>query len=459
MPRAQDSSLFVAVIIFVGLFIVSTALAVVFYLKITDFQKTVMDTEKKIEDLASTKEVRSIGTTLGSKLPRKTVLGSLLTRYDELAAMILGTVPEDTSAEAKLELAKQAQKRVLGEMPEIIGSDVNSTGLIRALELVKGKLDESQSRQAAVTEQLNDLEKVLDEEKKAELEKENEMSATIKRLGADANTATSSYESLKAAMQQSSDQQVAAVTTKLDQADQNLKRTQQELLASQAKLKTAESRMNALQQQVESITPKPENMSAALKPAGSITSVDDAAQTVIINLGSDDHVYRGLTFAVYNKGLPIPRDGKGKADIELFDIRKNVSVARITKSDKRDPVMAGDVIANLIWNAKARREFVVAGDFTFGEGAESIKDLIRKWGGVVADKISISTNYIVLGTGPKVPAKPTIEEIAADPRAKDKYDAAAEKLDEYNNVISEAKTFSIPVFDQERFLDFIGYTK
>ena len=459
MPRAQDSSLFVAVIIFVGLFIISTALAVVFYLKITDLQKTVMDTDKRIEELASAKEVRAIGTTVGTKIPRKTVLATLLARYDELTAMILGNVPEETSAEAKLEMARQEKKQIFSEMTDIVGRDVNSTGLIRAIELANEKLGESQSQQASLTEELNEVQRMLDEQNKAQIEKEQEISATIKRLQSDSNSATSSYEALKAAMQQSSDQQVASVTAKLDEADQNLKNSQQELLATQAKLKTAESRINALQEQVEAITPKPENMSAALKPAGNIISVDDGAQTVIINLGSDDHVYRGLTFAVYDKGQPMPRDGKGKANIEVFDIRTNVSVARITQSDKRSPVMAGDVIANLIWNAHARREFVAAGEFTFGEGIESVKDLITKWGGVVADKVSINTNYIVLGTAPKVPAKPTVEEIAADPRARERYEAAADKMQQYNDIISEAKTFSIPVFDQERFLDFIGYTK
>jgi NAD-dependent DNA ligase len=457
--RSQDSSTLYAVIVFVVLFIISTALAVIFYLKTSDYQKTVQDTEKKIEELATGKEVRSIGALVGTKLPRKTILGTLLARYDELTAMILGSVPEEASAEAKLEMAKQQRSIIVNQITDIIGSDANSVGLVRDLELLKSRYDESATLLTATNDKLLELEKMFNEQKNAAIEQEREMSAAIKRLQQDANSATSSYETLKAAMQQSSDQQVAALATKLDQADQNLRSAQQELLLTQAKLKSAESRITGLQNQLESIVPKPDNLSAALKPDGKILSVDDSTKTVIINLGRVDHVYRGLTFAVYDKSLPIPRSGKGKADIEVFDVQKDVSVARITQADKRNPVMAGDVIANLIWKANAKREFVVAGDFKFGQGIATIKDLIKQWGGTVADNVSITTNYVVLGTAPKVLNKPTVEEIAADPLAMEKYDAAVAALQRYNNVVSEAGTLSIPVFDLERFLDFIGFTR
>ena len=204
--------------------------------------------------------------------------------------------------------------------------------------------------------------------------------------------------------------------------------------------------------------PKPDNLTTALKPDGKIISVDDASKTVIVNLGSDDRVYRGLTFSVYDKSLPIPRSGKGKAHIELFDIQKSVSAARITWADKKDPIMADDNIANLIWNSTDRKEFVVAGDFAFGDGITSIKDLIQRWGGVVGNNVSISTNFLVLGTSPKAVTKPTPEEMEADPRAKEKYETSLQKQQEYNEITTQAKTLSIPVFDLERFLDFIGYT-
>ncbi|MDO8303459.1 MAG: hypothetical protein Q7T18_09475 [Sedimentisphaerales bacterium] len=456
--RSNDSTMLYTVIIFVALFIASTVLAVVFFLKITDFQKTVQQSEKQIDAMANAKERRTIGAIAGKELPRNSAMGSLLARFDDLTAMILGTVPENTSAEAKLEIVKQQTNALMSDLADIVGTDANSAGLLRTLELLKGKFDGNATQLAAVSEKLAELEKLFDDEKKAAVEKENEMVTAMQTLRQDANSATSSYENLKTAMQQNSDRQVATIAAQLDQADQNLKKEQQEFLLTQAKLKNAESRIESLQSQLETIMPKPDNLSAALKPDGKIISVDDSTQTVIINLGRDNHVYRGLTFAVYDKSLPIPPNGKGKATIEVFDVQKSVSVARITRANKKDPVMADDNIANLIWAADARREFAVAGDFAFGEGIATVKQIISNWGGIVADKVSITTNFLVLGTAPRIPAKPTTEEVEADPRAKEKYESALQKQRQYTEIIAQATTLSVPVFDLERFLDFVGYT-
>jgi hypothetical protein len=455
--RSQDSSL-VAIIVFVALFIVSTVLAVVFYLKLTDFQKTVQESEKKIENMANAKELRSIGSLAGKELPRKSVMGSMLARFDDLTAMVLGTVPENASAEAKLEMVKQRSRMITDQLTDIIGADANSAGLVKTLEMLKSKYDENKAQLDATSGKLAELSKLLDDEKKAAVETEKEMAAAIAKLQQDANSATSGYESLKAAMKEGSDQQVAAITARLDLADQTLKKEQQDLLLTQAKLKSAESRIVGLQTQLEQIMPKPDNLTTALKADGKIISIDEASKTVIINLGSNDHVYRGLTFSVYDKSLPIPRNGKGKAHLEVFDIQKKISVARITWADKKDPIMVDDNIANLIWNSEDHKEFVVAGHFAFGDGIASVKDLIRRWGGSIANDVSISTNFVVLGTAPKAVTKPTAEEMETDPRAKEKYETSLKELQEYHEVITQAKTLSIPVFDLERFLDFIGYT-
>jgi hypothetical protein len=456
--RSQDSSSLYAIIIFVALFIASTVFAVVFYLKITDMQKIVQDSEKKIEAVANAKELRGLGSLAGKDLPRKSVLGSMLARFDELTAIVLGSVPENASVDDKITMAKQKSRMITDQLTDTLGADANSVGLVNALELLKNKCDENKTQQDAINNKLTELSSLLDETKKAAVETEKEMAAAMQKLQQDANTATGGYESLKAAMQQSSDQQVAAIAARLDLADQTLKKEQQELLLTQAKLKSAETRISGLLSQLESIMPKPDNLTTALKPDGKIISVDDASKTVIVNLGSNDRVYRGLTFSVYDKSLPIPRSGKGKAHIELFDIQKSVSAARITWADKKDAIMADDNIANVIWNSADRKEFVVAGDFTFGDGAATIKNMIRQWGGAVADNVSISTNFLVLGSTPKAVAKPTAEEMDADPRAKEKYESAIQKQQQYYEIIAQAKTLSIPVFDLERFLDFIGYT-
>jgi hypothetical protein len=45
----------------------------------------------------------------------------------------------------------------------------------------------------------------------------------------------------------------------------------------------------------------------------------------------------------------------------------------------------------------------------------------------------------------------------ADPMAMEKYEASLQRLTSYKEVQTQARTLSIPVFNLERFLYFIGY--
>ena len=71
--------------------------------------------------------------------------------------------------------------------------------------------------------------------------------------------------------------------------------------------------------------------------------------------------------------------------------------------------------------------------------------------------ISARTDYIILGTEPKVPPEPTLETQTADPTLVDKYNAARQRLERYDQVRQRAQTLWVPIFTYERFLHFTGY--
>jgi hypothetical protein len=192
--------------------------------------------------------------------------------------------------------------------------------------------------------------------------------------------------------------------------------------------------------------------------------IDNQAQIVHLNIGSDDRVYPGLTFSVYEKGMPIPKDGKGKAEIEVFDVAKTFSAARIITSNIKRPIIQDDIIANLIWDSEKTNVFVVAGEFDLDsdgvidyDAVDKIKALIEKWGGSVTDTISIDTDFLVLGRTPQVLERPTFEQLEVDPMAMEKHEASLQKLDSYKEVRGRAQALSVPVFNYERFLYFTGY--
>ena len=91
------------------------------------------------------------------------------------------------------------------------------------------------------------------------------------------------------------------------------------------------------------------------------------------------------------------------------------------------------------------------------EAVDKLKALIEKWGGKVTDEISIDTDFLILGTTPAIRKKPTFEQMEVDPTAMEKYEASLKRLTAYKEIQARAQALSIPVFNLERFLYFIGY--
>ena len=273
------------------------------------------------------------------------------------------------------------------------------------------------------------------------------------------------YNKLAELLKQDSNERVRMLTTQLEETRTNRDTLRNELLRTQAENNDVQRRMQAARDELIKINPPPGSDTPAFIPDGKIVFVDDLTRTVHINIGSDDHVYQGLTFGVYDQSVPIPKDGKGKAEIEVFDVKPKVSIARvITPPNVKRPIIAGDKIANLIWDSNEINIFVIAGDFDLnGDGAiddyaaDKIKGLIEKWGGKVAPQISIDVDYIILGTQPIVPRKPTLEEMESFPLAMKKYEEAVKLSEQYKEVLKQAELLRIPIFSYERFLYFTGY--
>lgn len=190
-----------------------------------------------------------------------------------------------------------------------------------------------------------------------------------------------------------------------------------------------------------------------------------------INLGFGDHVSPGLTFEVYDKfdGIPKLGDGtssldmpKGKASIEIISVGQNSSQCRVLGTKSGASVAQGDLCANLVYDKNIKPVFYVYGKFDMDQNgvateaeAEVIKNLITRWGGKIADKVSIDVDFVVFGKEPSVPVY-SAEELA-QPLQKAKADEAKAALDAYNKIRDEAVSLHIPVMNQNRFLYYTGY--
>jgi len=464
--RKQSNAMLYTLITFVGLFIVATTIAVIYYVDAEDKKTRLADIQNQIDDLADSREQSALGTIVGTKASRKTWLGTMVEHLDGTASRIVGGVPETTSAEAKMNDVNTKVGNALKSAQEHIDiAEPNTIGLVQIIGDLTAELDNTKKAKLDTQKQLNDLEQKFANANKANSEKEQVLQSEKNKLQEQVNQIQADYNDLQVRLEQSTTEQVDTYRNQLEQARANLKALNDILLKTQAELKMSEDIMKRAQQEVMDIKPPPDHEVLALRADGKIILIDDQAKVVHLNIGSNQHVYRGLTFTVYDRSGAIPKDGKGKAEIEVYDVAETYSAARITRSEAKRPILDGDIVANLIWNSDKTNVFVVAGDFDLDNDGNfdfnaigRIRALIEKWGGRVADTISIDTDFLVLGGQPLVPTQqPTFEELELDPGALQRYEALLQRLNHYNQLQGQAQALWIPIFRYERFLYFIGY--
>lgn len=456
-------------ITFVGLFLVATTLAVIFYIKIEDYRTIAANSKSQLEQMAtSTEQRKGLGKIIGH-IPRgKSGLGMMVDYLDKMVYLIIGGLPEDTSAEVKVDTAGRKVDETLKKLPyrqlDIKPGDPNTNGLIRIIQRLNTVLNETTAAQTNLKNQLDELRNRFDDAVAASFEKEKTLLAEKEKYEQQVHDIKKDYDELKALTQQTTEQQVKTLMARLDEEKANSYALKQDLLKTTAQLEVVRQRMNLAQEKLMAIVPPPDSEAPAFVPDGKILLIDNQTKIAHLNIGSDDHVYPGLTFSVYDKNLPIPSTGKGKAELEVFDVAKTFSAARIIRSEIKRPIVIDDIVANLIWDSDKTNVFVVAGEFDLDDdgridydGVEKIKALIEKWGGKTTDDVTIDADYLVLGQIPAIQRKPTFEQMEVDPLAMEKYEASLQKLSHYKNVQTQAQELSIPIFNAERFFYFIGY--
>ncbi len=467
VARAQQKgSMLFAVITFAALFIIATVAAVVFYLRSETFRKEASSLRTEMSEFATDSERRNITKIVGVKKTRQTRIGAMTEYLDEAISLIMGPA-EDASADIKLETAQNTVDTTLTQLSDDLAETDAATGnpgLVRVIQILKQNLDNTSEAAVAIDQQLQHVQKLFDQAKLAEKEKEKQLQKQMQILAQEAQQTEQSFDQMQEQLQEDADRQVQMISEKLEKADQQVSAKQQQLLRSQAELKQSEQRRQYYQDQLDAIKPQPDSDVQAYKADGKILSVDSRNKIVFINIGSEDRVYRGLTFSVYDKNMPIPKDGKPKAEIEVFDVQRGISVARVISQESKQPLVADDIVANLIWDKDAANVFVITGEFDFDgdgladyDGTSKVIGLVEKWGGTVAKEISVETDFVILGNAPKILARPTHEQLEMDPMAIEKYEESLQQHENYQRIQQQSKTLSIPIFNLDRFLYFIGY--
>lgn len=231
------------------------------------------------------------------------------------------------------------------------------------------------------------------------------------------------------------------------------------LVGSKQKL---QSEINAKEAEIEKLKKEIELLRGTSKAlpriAGNIMGDPSNEGRCFIDIGKKDGMKPGFTFAVYPRGSITP-DSKTKGSLVVIRVLDDICECRITRTTTL-PIVKGDLIASLIFDAKRTYVFVVQGQFDLrGIGkasstdTEEVKMLIKGQGGKVADTVIPTTDYVVLGKSMSQPVKPPED---APAQVRQAYREQMEIFNRYEAVKLKAVNLRIPILNTNRFLDFVG---
>lgn len=484
--RRQSNAMLYTLITFVALFVIATTAAVIYYVKAEEIRTSRDELQEQVDSLANKEEVRNLGSIVGAKMAGHSNLGTMVAHLDSMVELILGSPIPATSAEVKVANAIKAVPPLLERakafipLPEPPAPDANAVdpnapaepnevkpirvALTTLTSDLLEKLGQTTKQKDTAEEQLATLRNRFDDAVATMQKTEQSLKAKVGEYYQQVQDVKTDYNNLRVLVQQNSDERAKTLLDQLEKARAESSQLNQDLLRSKAELTVAQGKLDAALDAVNQIKPAPDANSTAFKADGEVILVDEPAGIIYINLGTEDRLYRGLTFSVYDRAGGIPRDGTPKAQVEVLAMDRRTSTCRILSSQRKNPIARGDLVANLIWDADKQGQFVIAGEFDLDRSGQAdydaiskIEGLVRKWGGKVAEDVSADTDYVILGTEPSVPTEPTLDEQSKDPMAMERYKAARQANARYQQVRQSAESLRVPIYNYDRFLAFTGY--
>lgn len=359
-------------------------------------------------------------------------------------------------------------ERVLNSVAEVHADliDPQSTTLVTAIERLSAILAAEKETRQRLDRDLRDARDELSEQVELVDRLRGEYEEDVQNL-------TAEYQ----AERERTNERLATANDQAERASSRLEQLGQELeqlrsavesgqsdkdlaiAALQAQLRDAQNRLDEFQ------PPLFDPTTILRKADGSVMRAVPGSDFVYINRGSADGIRVGMGFEVFSP-FYVPRDDfRGKASLVVVAIGEKSAECRVTRSERSRPVLEGDPIVNLAYEEGRRPKFVVRGDFDLdydGQpdpgGADTIADLIRRWGGQVAADLDETTDFVVIGTAPFLP--PYERGVSEFERTNIGVQNELQRIKRagFESLVDRAVATYVPVLTQSQFLFLSGYT-
>jgi hypothetical protein len=225
----------------------------------------------------------------------------------------------------------------------------------------------------------------------------------LKKQLADAQTKAA--EDLQA-LNTEKDNQVARLNQQLSEANsqrdeaqgQNRKLTEEITSAKDAANKdvvAAKSAMRTLDAQVSAMKSDLRTQRESDQADGRMLAVNRSMKTAWIDLGGKEQLRRGTVFKVFEQTKPGEKIYKGR--VVVTSVGSERSEVAIDTEQPGMQVAEGDIIVNPVFDKNRATRFVILGELTGRANKEMAKRVLTSAGAKVDDKVTVDTDFLVLG--------------------------------------------------------------
>lgn len=206
-----------------------------------------------------------------------------------------------------------------------------------------------------------------------------------KQLADEQNTASQKQAELEG--------RVASLNTQTSTLDAQLRESRG---TSEKSTRAFEQERQAAQTREKSILSKLAFMKEPEAADGKVLQTSKDVALGWINIGSNDRVQRGMRFHIVS-GKTGSTTIKGMAEVtSVKPEMSEVSFYEIT--DRFDPIVAGDVIYNPLFDPTGERNAVLAGRFSGQFNEAELKILLAKMNIKVQPALAFDTDYLIVGS-------------------------------------------------------------
>lgn len=215
--------------------------------------------------------------------------------------------------------------------------------------------------------------------------KDEEIANLRRQMADEANNATQ--------RQTEAESRIAALNSSRNELDTQLRDVRNQI---EAQRRAFEQEKQAWETRTKAVTKALAFQRAPEEPDGKVLSVSKDLAVGYVDCGANQRLIAGTRFRVVD-GTKGSRKLKGWAEVTSV----KPTMAEVTFSevvDRFDPIVAGDIVYNPLYDSKTARNAVLCGRFSGAFNEAELKILLANMSIKVQDKLDDTTDYLIVGS-------------------------------------------------------------